>query len=115
MVFEIENLEGGIKKITLDGRMDIAGANAVDLKFTSHTSGEKGAIIVDMGKVDFIASMGMRLLLKCAKAQKNRGGMLVLYNLLPRVEKAINSAGIDVLIPLHADQESAIKALQAAQ
>jgi anti-sigma B factor antagonist len=63
----------------------------------------KAAVVVDMTLVDFIASVGMRLLLKNAKAQAGRGGKLVLFNPTPTVRNALMVAGISEIIPLHED------------
>lgn len=114
MKFGIETIDGGIKKISLDGRLDVEGTNGVELRFTSHSATEKAGIMVDMEKVEFVGSIGMRLLLLCAKAQKKRGGMLVLCNLAPLVEKALIDSGIDSLIPMYGDEAAAIESLKAS-
>ncbi|MFH1060782.1 MAG: STAS domain-containing protein [Pseudomonadota bacterium] len=115
MILKAEDLDNGVRKITLDGRLDLSGVGSVELPLTSHASAKKAAIIVDMAKVTFIASLGMRLLMQCAKAQKNRGGKMVIYSLTPMVYKALSSAGIDTLVPIYDDEESATQAAQAAQ
>lgn len=115
MLLQVENLDDGTKKIILEGRLDLAGVKNVEPQLKSHTAAQKDAIIIDMGKVEFIASLGMRLLMQCAKAQKNRGGNLVLYRLTPFVYKTLTSAGIDSLIPVREDEASAIQVAQAAR
>ena len=77
MNIESESLDGGILKIILSGRMDVQGAQQIDLKFTASTSGQR-AVIVDMSAVDFLASIGMRTLLLSAKAMSKRGGKMAL-------------------------------------
>lgn len=114
MFLTAQELDNGVKKIILDGRLDLAGVGSVELPMTSHSSAKKAAIIIDMAKVDFIASLGMRLLMQCAKAQKNRGGKLVVYSLTPLVYKALKNAGIDTLVPIANDEAEAIAAVQAA-
>ena len=74
MELETEKIDGGITVVKLRGRMDVRGAQEVDLKFSAVTSANKGAFIVDMSGVDFLASIGIRTLLVCAKAVKARGG-----------------------------------------
>ena len=74
MQLESELLDEYIMKISLDGRLDIEGTQAIDMKFTALTATQKAAILVDMSKVSFLASIGMRTLLSCAKAAAARGG-----------------------------------------
>ena len=67
MQLETESLPDDILKINLSGRMDVAGTQAIDLKFTGHTANRR-AVIVDMSDVAFLASIGMRTLMLAAKA-----------------------------------------------
>ena len=106
-------LENGIKQISLSGRLDIQGSAAIDTPFTIHSASEKASVLVDMTEVEFISSMGIRLLLSNAKAQVRRGGQLVLYNPQPMVKDVLVSAGIDELIPIFDDYDAACTQLLA--
>ncbi len=107
MKLEIADLPSGIKQITLTGRLDIEGANKIDDKFAFAVTTEKVPVLVDLSSVEFIASIGMRLLVMNAKSLKNRGSKLVLYKPQPLVSEALTTAGIDLLIPVHEDFASA--------
>ncbi len=78
MQLSMEELEGGITKVVLDGRLDIAGAQEIDLKMNV-IAGTKKAVLVDMQKVTFLGSMGLRTLVAPAQAIKGRGGKVVLF------------------------------------
>jgi len=108
MKLATDTLDNGIIRIALDGRLDIAGADAIDMQFTALTTTKKAAILVDMSQVSFIASIGMRTLLSSSRALSSRGGKMVLANLQPLVKEALTTAGIDTLIPVHDDTESAL-------
>ncbi|MBK6741765.1 MAG: STAS domain-containing protein [Hydrogenophilales bacterium] len=101
------------KRIALRGRLDLKGSGEIDLRFTSLTATDASNVLVDMSEVEFIASIGMRLLLTCAKAKAARGGKLALYGLQPMVAEALETAGIDSLIPLYADAPAALAGLHA--
>jgi anti-anti-sigma factor len=107
----VEDVEPGITLIRLSGRLDIAGANAIDLRFSA-LSGSRRALVVDITAVSFLASMGIRLLLTGAKTAASRGGRLVLMGPEPEVMKVLTMAGIDTLIPIHPDTESAFAAVK---
>jgi anti-anti-sigma factor len=112
MDIEAEDLENGITKIVLAGRMDIAGVQEIDLKFTALTTTRKGGFIVDLSQVTFLASIGIRALLINAKAADRRGGKMVLFNPAPPVENVLKSSGIRQIIPTFSDLDEARDAVQ---
>ncbi len=100
------DLEGGITKVVLSGRMDIDGATAVDLKF-SIIAGAKKKVAVDLTDVTFLASLGLRTLMMGAKSIAGKGGKMVLVNPQPNVEKVLQTTGVDTIIPIVRDIEAA--------
>jgi anti-anti-sigma factor len=110
MALVTEELPGGITKVILDGRLDIEGAAAVDLPMNV-IAGSKKAVLVDMQKVSFLGSMGLRALVAPARAIKSRGGKIVLFGPNESVEKVLKTSGIDTLIPVHHELRSALDAL----
>jgi anti-sigma B factor antagonist len=97
--------------LRLSGRLDMKGTGEIEQRFTVLAAADSKHIVVDLSGVDFIASIGMRLLLSCAKAKSNRGGLLVLSAPQALVSEALEMAGIDSLIPTHADEAGALAAL----
>jgi stage II sporulation protein AA (anti-sigma F factor antagonist) len=59
MDMQVQEAEGGIIRVVLEGRFDIAGAQEVDLRFSA-PAGSAKTLVVDMAKVSFLASMGVR-------------------------------------------------------
>ena len=105
-----ESLHAGILKINLAGRMDVQGAQGIDLKFTAHTANQR-SVIVDMSAVTFLASIGIRTLLLSAKAISGRGGKMVLLNPDAGVTHVLEMAGIDTLIPISRSLDEACAAV----
>ncbi|MFY9643180.1 MAG: STAS domain-containing protein [Rhodomicrobium sp.] len=112
MNFDTVELENGITKVVLSGRMDIEGASAVDLKF-SVLAGAKKRIAVDLTDVSFMASMGIRTLMLSAKAAVNKGGKMVLVNPQPSVEKVLRTTGVDTIMPIVPTIDEASRILAA--
>lgn len=113
MEIAFDELPPQSRRIRLTGRLDLKGTGEIELRFTSLTSTDSNNVVVDMSEVNFIASIGMRLLLTCAKAKAKRGGKLALYGLRPLVKEALEMAGIDSLIPLYDDEAAALAGLAA--
>ncbi|MFZ4598132.1 MAG: STAS domain-containing protein [Terrimicrobiaceae bacterium] len=108
------DLDNGIRQITLEGRLDIAGSGEIDLKFSAFAAGDKSKVLVDLSKVDFISSIGIRTLLSAARGRKNKGGTLVLCAAQPLVAQVIETAGLGALIPSAPDVASGIDLLNAS-
>jgi anti-anti-sigma factor len=105
-----EELEGDVLKVTLAGSFDIAGAGDVDMPFAV-ISGSRRKVVVDFGEVDFLASIGVRVLVKAARAMGTKGGKLALYNPNEAARKVLASTGADTLIVVTDDEASAIAAV----
>jgi len=94
------DLEDGIRKIDLKGRLDLEGANAIDLRFTTLTATQKHFIIVDLSGVEFIATLGIATLVRNAKAARLRAGNLVLLSPRANVANVLATTRIDQILPI---------------
>lgn len=103
MEFIVERLDHDIKKISLRGKMDIDGTNEIDLAFSTQTSIEKANVIVDLSELEFMASVGIGILLRSHKALKLRGGNMVLLNPQKIVELVLDRTHVNTLIPIYYD------------
>ena len=100
-------LPGNVLRVSLAGSLDIAGAGEIDMPF-SVIAGHRNKVIVDLGGVTFLASIGIRVLVKAARAISNKGGRLVIYNASEELRRVLHTTGIDAIIPLVADEAAAI-------
>jgi anti-sigma B factor antagonist len=111
MEMRVDTLDGGITRISLTGRMDYAGATEIDAGFMESANSGK-FLLVDLSKVTFLASMGIRTLITTAKALKERGGKMILFGPDMMVAKVLKTSGTDMLIPVYYDLSLACNALQ---
>jgi len=111
MQISTEELADGVTRIALDGRLDIAGAAAVDLKMNV-IAGSAQKLLIDLEKVTFLGSMGLRSIVLPARAVRSRGGKVVLFAPGEMVESVLKTSGIDSMLPIHHDLAAALAALQ---
>lgn len=107
MELNVNELERGITLIKLQGRLDIAGVNQIETKFAAYCSGEKLSVIVDLSDVEYLASIGIRLLVINAKSLKTRNGRMVLLSPTTDVMNVLEITDIPAIIPVYARLESA--------
>lgn len=110
MKFTQEELPGGALKVTLEGALDIAGAGVIDLPFNI-IAGSRKKILLDFTKVDFLASIGIRVLVQMARTVGQRGGVVVLLNANDAARRVLMSTGVDTIIKLVDDEASAMAAI----
>ena len=110
MELVIEDMAGGVTRAVLTGRMDIDGALAVEPRFDALVVLER-LLIVDLAGVTFMASMGLRTLMLCARTVGANGGRIALAQPQPNVEKVLDESGIGALIGVYPTAADAAAAL----
>ena len=111
MDFEVTTTQEDIQVAKLLGRLDMKGVSEIESKFSFAIGATKNSAIVDMSEVDFLASIGMRMLISAARAKSNRGYKLVLLSPTPLVKEALIKAGFDQLLPIVDDMDTAMSVL----
>jgi anti-anti-sigma factor len=102
-----EDLEDGVRAIRLKGRLDLEGADAIDLKLTSLAAVRQGSVVLDLALVEFLASIGVSVIVRTAKALSSRGGRLVLLSPRPNIADVLTRTQIDQIIPVFYDLAAA--------
>jgi anti-sigma B factor antagonist len=108
----VEEIPNGITKAALIGRMDIEGAASVDMRMNV-LAGAKRILLVDLSEVSFMASMGLRTLMVCARAMTTKGRKMALIGPQANVEKVLLSSGANEVIPIFGTFDLAVEAVQA--
>jgi len=110
MRMQVDELDGGVTKVTLEGDLDAKGSGEIEVSFAAIT-GARLKLVVDMSLVGFLASIGIRTLLSAAKTVTRRGGKLVLSGANADVTKVLEVSGAAQLLTLAAGQDEALAAL----
>ena len=63
--------------------------------------------IVDFSRVEFVASMGIRMLISVARGMRQRHAKLVIYNVPSLVQEPFESASLSDVIPIGRDESDA--------
>lgn len=106
-----EEINTELSKVVLSGRLDMQGAQEIDLEFTALTVAKGGKVIVDLSNVSFLASLGLRCLLSASKGLSKKGGKMVLTGPQPNVAEVLKVSGIYQIIKIYDTNEEAIAAL----
>ncbi|MEQ8767322.1 MAG: STAS domain-containing protein [Planctomycetota bacterium] len=97
-----------VVELALDGRLDTAGVDQVETRLYALLPQAGQDVIVHLAQVDFLTSMGIRMLVTAAKAAARRKNRLVLVGSAGAVAEALESAAIDQIIPIRASRQEAL-------
>ncbi len=110
MQISVERLPDAVTRVALSGSLDIKGSAAVELPFTTVTSNNE-RVVVDVTQVDYVASIGLRLLVGAARTLSRRGGRLVLCGTSDNVAKVLAMSGLTQMLPSFPTLELAVAAV----
>lgn len=82
--------EGGVRIVSLEGRMDLANSMKAESRLNEILGEGATKIIVDLEKLEFMSSSGLRAIISLEKKLGERGGKLVLASMSETVENLFN-------------------------
>ena len=105
---EIEaTIEGTLAVLKPHGKIDFVTSGEVDKKLAELADNGALRFVIDMGDVPFVASAGLRALLKCAQQAQPKGGGIRLANVNEVVREVIEVSGFGEILPIFAGEAEA--------
>lgn len=80
----------GVFVLASEGSLDTNTYSILEKQVDSILQGIPRVIIFDMQYLNYISSMGVRVILKARKLIESRGGKIVLLNLKPHIQKVFD-------------------------
>ncbi len=87
LVIKISNTDKESCLIKIDGRLDTQTYQQAEKELAAIISAPPKRLIMDFANLDFISSMGIRVILKTRKAIETAGGKVLTTNLQPQIAK----------------------------
>jgi anti-anti-sigma factor len=104
--------EGIINVIDLNGNFDIASSTEFDNQLMALIDAGETRILLDFSQVSFIASTGLRMLLKTAQRIKDENGLLHLCCINKTVQDVFKATGFDEILTVFDTKEQALIGLE---
>lgn len=102
-------------EISLSGRLDSDSYSQAEATVTSILSSEPKVIIFNMSELNYISSMGLRVIMMTRKKLEAAGGTVVMTNLQPQIAKVFEIAAVLPKQVIFASIEEADAYLDAMQ
>jgi anti-sigma B factor antagonist len=107
MELRVIQADGVLTHVALCGRLDLRGVSEIENRFVFTTTSRRVPVVVDLSEVEFIASLGIGMLVSAAKALTRQGLELVLLAPPGLARETLEIAGVTRVVPTAADMESA--------
>ncbi|MEM5581691.1 STAS domain-containing protein [Roseibium sp. AS2] len=85
--------DGGVTVVRPAGKLDTLSARTFEAYLKGLADANAGPLLIDMEKVDYVTSFGLRSLLIIAKLLAPSGGKLVLFQVNPSVIEVLKISG----------------------
>ena len=85
-------------KISIEGRLDTTTAPQLEAEVVNGLNGVKN-LTIDMAKLVYVSSAGLRVLLKAQKIMNKQGSMII-KNVSPEIKEIFEVTGFDELLTI---------------
>ncbi len=100
--------------VAVTGELELATAPRLRQQVVSLIGAGRSRLVIDLGGVDFIDSVGLGVVVGALKRCRTHGGDLMVAGAVPRVRSLFEITRLDEIIELHPDVEQALVAAGAA-
>ena len=97
---------GEVSIVKLAGRLDSSTAQPTEESFTQMLGSGTPRLAIDMSRLEYISSAGLRVLLVVAKKVQQAQGKMVLFGLVPNVREVFSVSGFDKILAIQSDADA---------
>jgi anti-sigma B factor antagonist len=97
--------------LSLAGKLDTSTAKAFEEKILGQIEAGERRIVIDLAKLDYVSSAGLRVFVLAAKRLDGAHGKIVLCALRDSVKQVFDIAGFSSIFSVYGSHDEAIKNL----
>jgi anti-sigma B factor antagonist len=101
-----------VRIISISGRIDTITSKDLEDKLNEAIEEREENLIINLEKVDYISSVGLRVLLAALKRQKHNQGLFQLVSLQPFVQNVFKVTGLDKVFQIYSTEKAAFQSLK---
>jgi anti-anti-sigma factor len=99
---------GDVVIAKLAGRLDSSSAPAAEEQLTRAIGSGTPRLVIDLSRLEYISSAGLRALLLIARKVQQAQGKLALFGLAPNVHEVFSISGFNTIFTIRDDAAAAI-------
>ncbi len=97
-----------VNLLSLSGRLDAYSATEMEKKLDSLIESGQTRLVIDLEKLDYISSSGLRVFLAALKKVKKQQGDIKLASMKPFIKEVFDIAGFSQLFNIFDTQQAAV-------
>lgn len=101
--------QGETVVVQVTGRLDTLTSPNFEQECDNWLQGGERSFLIDLAKLEYISSAGLRSLLTIAKKLKSVQGRICFCNLGGMVQEVFSIAGFDTMFPVYSSVSAALK------
>ena len=94
--------------VSLEGRISSVNAGQAEADLMAQVARGESDMLLDMSRLDYISSAGLRVVLLLAKKLKQSGGVLVLHGMQPQIREVFDISGFLSILTVTDAREQAL-------
>ena len=107
-----ENRKDGLLVLSLEGRLDAITAKVFEEKVLAVIDGGDARFVIDLSRLDYVSSAGLRVFLLASKRLTPAGGKFVLCSLQEPVRQVFDIVGFYSIFSIHDSANEALDSLR---
>ncbi len=108
-----ESKEGTVLILSPEGRLDAQSAPTLQNQIVERVEAGEHLILLDLEKLEYISSAGLRVILVAAKKLKELNGRIVVCSLSEGVREVFRISGFDSIVDTKDTRAAGVAALNA--
>jgi anti-sigma B factor antagonist len=111
MEMEVTPIGETLVKVTIAGRLDAQGVARIETRLLASLVPQGNSAIIDLSRVDFVASMAIRMFVSAAKSLRHKHAVVALYGATEMVNKVFETVSLQTIMPVCATEAEALAAV----
>ena len=103
-----EERAGNVLIVAFKGRLDASSSSVAEKRLLDRIAAGEHRLVIDLADLDYVSSVGLRVLLLAAKRIKAVQGQIAVCALKPTIATIFDIAGFATLFRIHATREEAV-------
>lgn len=95
--------------LRLEGRLDASSTPLLERKLEALIEEKHKMLLLDFGRIEYLSSAGLRLLLSMTKKLKAKEGAFILFSLTDEVSEVVKMAGFDRILHICPNEKEALQ------
>lgn len=92
LTISIKDKESGVVEVALGGRLDTDTSADLESRLEKVLDRKLRALVFNMAELNYVSSMGVRVVFKALKHMRGQGGNLLMINLQKQIKKVFDIA-----------------------